>query len=143
MTGRWSKYRELPIAERRMVRHAWLILVAVRAGIWLLPFGRLRRILDRRLRRGSIDESSRMSVHSIVRAVKAVGRFVPGASTCLPQALAAQDLLARHGHDAELRLGVARSEEQRFRAHAWIECGGEVVIGERELKRFTPIEPHC
>ena len=48
--------------------------------------------------------------------------------TCLSVALTAEALLRQHGYDAELCLGAKR-EGGRFRAHAWIERGGAVVVG--------------
>lgn len=52
--------------------------------------------------------------------------YVPKA-TCLVQALAAQLLLTRHGHMADLQIGV--SQAKGFEAHAWLEFEGRVVLG--------------
>jgi Transglutaminase-like superfamily len=70
-------------------------------------------------------------------AVRLASRYVPGA-TCLPQALATHILLSRCGHQSCLHVGVASM--QKFEAHAWVECDGNVVVGEREkLDRFESI----
>lgn len=67
-------------------------------------------------------------------------RFVPGAS-CLTQALSGQILLARRGMISQVRIGVARDEQGRFIAHAWLVSEGRVVLGgaESNLQRFTPL----
>jgi hypothetical protein len=79
------------------------------------------------------------SVERIAWAVGAASRYVPTA-TCLSQALAAQVLLARHGHPASLRIGVARGAAGRLEAHAWIESRGRIVIGgTADLARYTPL----
>ncbi len=67
-------------------------------------------------------------------------RYVP-AATCLTQSLATKVLLSRQGHQASVRIGVARSEAGQFQAHAWVESNGRVVIGgpESHLKRYTPL----
>jgi hypothetical protein len=49
------------------------------------------------------------SVDCISWAVRAVSRFIPGASNCLVRALATQALLGRFGYRSELRIGVART----------------------------------
>jgi hypothetical protein len=67
------------------------------------------------------------------------GRLLSCASTCLTEAVVAQVMLARRGHPATLRIGVARSEEGRFEAHAWVESGGRVMIGGHELGRYAPL----
>lgn len=67
-------------------------------------------------------------VDAVGWAVETAARYVPKAN-CLPQALTAQVLLLRCGQPAAFRLGVGRDEHGRFEAHAWVECGGRVVVG--------------
>jgi hypothetical protein len=73
-------------------------------------------------------------------AVERAGRFVPGA-TCLVRALAAQAMLAREGAASTLCFGVGRGGGgNEFRAHAWLECAGRVVVGgDEDLSRFAPL----
>jgi hypothetical protein len=110
-----------------------------RIGLWVVPFRALQRVAERlaRPRSGSIDpppgEADRLGW-----AVASAARFVPWACG-LTQALAAKTLLARRGHPAEVRLGVARDEHGRFLAHAWVESSGRIVVGEHERERFTPL----
>ena len=47
-----------------------------------------------------------------------------------------QRLLSSSGHRGELHIGVAR-EGLRFAAHAWVECDGEVLVGEHERSSYT------
>jgi hypothetical protein len=48
---------------------------------------------------------------------------------CLPRALAAQSMLRRRGIASRLCLGVAR-DGRSLSAHAWVEIGEEIIIGE-------------
>jgi hypothetical protein len=75
-----------------------------------------------------------MPVEPAVWAVRAVAARVPRAS-CLTQAVAASLLLRRYGHEATLRLGVAR-RDRGLQAHAWVESGGRTVIGEPTAGTF-------
>jgi len=50
-------------------------------------------------------------------------------STCLAVALVAQSLLMRHGYESSFRIGVRRSEDRAFAAHAWLEREGRVIVG--------------
>jgi len=61
--------------------------------------------------------------------VSFVSRFVPFA-TCLPQALAAMFLIRSRGQYSDLKIGVAKGEGKDFRAHAWLETNGRIIIGE-------------
>jgi hypothetical protein len=63
---------------------------------------------------------------------------VPGA-TCLTQALAAQVLLAQSGYHSRIEIGVTKDDERHFRAHAWVVCGNEIVIGGAEVDRYVPL----
>jgi hypothetical protein len=60
---------------------------------------------------------------------------VPGTS-CLAEALVAEMLLRVTGHPSVLRFGMARDDEGRPEAHAWVESGDRVVVGGRELERY-------
>ena len=132
------KFARLPAADRRLLVEAALLLGALRVGLWLLPFRLVRRMADR-VSAGVAGDIGQLSVERIAWAVTAASRYLPGA-TCLPQALAAQALLGRHGYPAVLRIGVARGAAGRLEAHAWIESRGRIVIGgEADLARYTPL----
>ena len=124
----WSKFARLPLPERILVLRALLSLVWARVIISALPFSMVEKQPRVSLKQGA-------NAAAIVWAVKAVSRYIPGA-TCLVRALAAQRLLARNGHASELRIGVAKSAE--FQAHAWVESGGAVLVGGSDTA-YTPI----
>jgi Transglutaminase-like superfamily len=81
------------------------------------------------------------SVDRISWAVRAVSRFIPGASNCLVRALATQALLGRFGYRSELRIGVRKDPDGSLAAHAWLESAGATVIGEFALGDYVPLEP--
>jgi hypothetical protein len=118
---------------------AWLLVASIRLGLWVLPFGVVRRLVSRRVRcaPGPAGDGPR-SPEALVRAVRRVSRFVPCAS-CLTQALAAEVLLRRAGHTPRLRIGLRRDDAGTLRAHAWVELLGQVVLGDAEVEGFTPL----
>jgi Transglutaminase-like superfamily len=139
--GPFSRFLELSSADRRLLVKASLLLEVIKVGMRLLPFRILRRLLARAAgvptrRRQHGDYAS---VERVVWAVEAASRHTPGVKSCLNQALTAQVLLARRGHPALLRIGVARGQGGRFQAHAWVESGGETVVGRVGHERFTPL----
>jgi hypothetical protein len=74
-------------------------------------------------------------------AVAAASRVVPR-STCLVQALAANDLCHRYGYPAQVRLGARRADGGALEAHAWLELGEEVVVGgSQELAEYSVFRP--
>jgi hypothetical protein len=145
MRGWWrSKVRALrkfahsTAIEQRLVAKALVIVPLIRIALWLVPFRFVHRATGALLRRGR--GSSSLRVERIVWAVTAVTRRVPSA-TCLTQALAAAVLLPRYGHEATLRVGVAKREGGRLHAHAWVESGGAAVLGEPAPGEFRALPP--
>jgi hypothetical protein len=102
---------------------AWTVLLAADWGLRLLPFARLERLLA--LARGSRtpDEAA---VPRLVWATAAAARHHLYPMRCLPRALCLRWLLGRHGIEADLKIGVARSEAG-LDAHAWVERQGRPV----------------
>ena len=111
--------------ERSLLIEALWLVVTARVAMRTLPFTAVRRYLARRVPPGRAGVST---PEQIARAVKAVGRRIPG-TTCLTEAVAGHTMLQRHGHDAVLRIGVRRGDSATLDAHAWVECGGTVAIG--------------
>jgi hypothetical protein len=65
----------------------------------------------------------------IAWAIAVASRYVPRAQNCLVQALAAWTLLAGRHHAGLLHIGVTNGPDRRFRAHAWVEHDGKVLVG--------------
>jgi hypothetical protein len=112
-------------ADRRLLVEALGLIVAVRAGLRLLPFTAVRRCVS--LWAG-LTARAGCAPGRIVWAVGAVGSRIPG-TTCLVEALAADSMLRRRGHASALKVGVRRGAGLSIDAHAWVECCGTVVIG--------------
>lgn len=123
-------YRRLSRPQRRLAMKSIVLLAWVRLGLWLAPFRIVQRVCGH-FGRVSRRRGDRAGVHEIAWAVRLASRYVPQA-TCLVQALAAQILLGRHGHAGEVHIGVALDAKLGFRAHAWVESQGEVLVGGSE-----------
>jgi hypothetical protein len=134
------KLLRLPACERRLLFQAWLLLVVLRVGLWLVPFRTIQSLVFRLTARRQLIHTSNMAMERIGWAVTVASVYVPFA-TCLPQALAAQMLLRWHGYSAKVRIGVAHTEMRRLEAHAWVECAGQIVIGgsAETVARYTPL----
>lgn len=60
-------------------------------------------------------------------------------ASCLTQALAGWIMLSRHGAMSRVKIGVASPEQRGFSAHAWLECGGQVILGDIGLEPYNVI----
>ena len=135
--ARARRWIALPLAEQKLLLLAGVVVAHVRVTLWMLP----SRISLRLVRGIAEPHAGRLSItrpaaEDVTRAIEAVSRRIPQA-TCLTQAVAAQFLLRRYGYASRLCLGVTRSAQGAFAAHAWIEHDGHVVLGGAQSAGFT------
>ena len=73
-------------------------------------------------------------------AVGTMARRLPG-TTCLTRALTTMWLLEGSKIPAKLQIGVEPHSDVGFRAHAWVECQGKIVIGKLpHLGSYIPLD---
>ncbi len=131
------KFLHLTRGERRLLLRAVVLLLAIRLGLWMLSFQNLRGILERLKQQTTAFHTADSSLPDrIAWAVAVASHYVPGTSTCLAQALAAQVLLRAEGYPAHLTLGVAGGKETPLEAHAWVESQGKIVVGGAAHERY-------
>jgi hypothetical protein len=138
----WARFRALDAERRRLVIEAAVLLGFVRLGLRTLSLGRLRRALHS-CSRGR-RSGSRESLENIGWAVRAAARRFPAPRTCLMEALAADVMLRRRGYNSELHLGVRKTPDRAgpLDGHAWVACGGNVVVGFLEtLSDYARLSP--
>ncbi len=138
MRRKLARLRAMSGAERWLLADAVCSLAIARAVILAVPFRRIARWLDRTPR-----EPARVPDPSLTRAVRRAvmiaAHHVPWNAVCLPQAMAAKSMLARRGVASTLHLGLARKGAAELLAHAWLEAGGAIVVGESGRDAVTPI----
>mgnify|MGYP006307769163 CR=1 FL=1 len=130
-------------------------LALARRDRWLLVSAMVLVLLARILLRATGVDRTRWAVTGVARrlppwnpleeservswAVNTASNVAPVSTPCLVEAIAAQAMFERYDIDSMLRLGVAGGES--FRAHAWVEQDGEVVVGGHpDLEAFEPLE---
>ena len=132
----FRKFIRLPSRDRAVLARTVVTLAAARLAIWTLPFPASRRLLVGERKPGPPT----LTREQVRWAMAHAQRIVPRA-TCLPQALAAESLLARGGIDAEMQIGVMKTPTGQLTAHAWVESNGRVVVGDLPggLAAYTPL----
>lgn len=131
-----SRFRALPVERRRRLFSTVGLLVACRVTLAVGSTGQAQRLLERLAPTRGAESTS---PGDIAWAVETATTLLPGTGTCLPAALVATRLLAAHGHEATLHLGVAPTADG-IDAHAWVEHDGDVLVGDLpDLARFHPL----
>jgi hypothetical protein len=114
---------------------AWFWLGLAWLTLDILPFRLYRYLLNPALRKPSLrspefaPESCGETVQRVRGAVCSMARIVPWRVVCFHEGIAAQQMLRRAGAPAVLHYGVARSVPGEMRAHVWVTCGGQSVVG--------------
>jgi hypothetical protein len=137
---RLHRFLRLSASEQWFLIKAVFLLEAIKLTMWLVPFKVLRRLVDKAVRMPvGVRRSDHFSVDTIGRVVLLASIHTPGEKTCFVRALATQVLLTRRGYAGSLHIGVLKTDEGAFQAHAWVKCEGKVVIGGYELDRYTSL----
>ena len=125
MTADLRTLLAIPAVHRKLLIEAFVLAIAFRAGLRLLPFTAVRRCASRM---AGLQSNNACRTRDVVWAVEAISSRVPG-TTCLVEALSVECMLRRRGHAPALKIGVRRRAAMSIDAHAWVECSGAVVIG--------------
>ena len=133
-----AKFAKLTPAERVLVMRA---IAAVLRGVGAV---KLRSYRSLRRRISTVPpltaEPGALSMERMLQIISAVARRIPG-TTCLSNAIAARDLLARYGYACTLRIGVTLEETGGFLAHSWLEVDGKSVFGGTDSgSRYAALE---
>lgn len=129
------KLARLPARRRRIVLSSLVAVGVSRVSLAWLPFRVVEQVVARFVRPARREQQA--SADELAWAVTAVSSYVPRA-TCLVQAVALNELLRKHGHEGELRIGVAKDGD-RLSAHAWVVSGGRILVGERGSDAYAPL----
>lgn len=131
------KFVVLSRQEKWLYLNTAFWLLAVKVGLYLLPFERLRGWLahfdppDDKL----VDLEE---MRSIIQTIERIGQFLAPLRNCLLQALVGHRLLGRKGFNVQLKIGVLKHPGDQLAAHAWLEYQGRVILGDlRGLEQFA------
>lgn len=92
----------------------------------------------------SLAGRSKLEAFALVRQIDRACQHLPGTSRCLPRAVALCWLL--RPRPLTLLTVIAFSKVDRTGEdayHAWVECGGEVLIGHCDRSTYQPIMVLC
>jgi Transglutaminase-like superfamily len=123
------RFRALEPNARAVFLRAAVLLPLISVSLRLRGFRATQSSLQKRLTGAAsrlISQSSGPQEERTAltaRMVKAAAHRTWGSPQCLEQSLALWWLLGRQGISSSVRIGTRKSEE-KFEAHAWVECDG-------------------
>ncbi|WP_414564368.1 MULTISPECIES: lasso peptide biosynthesis B2 protein [unclassified Anabaena] len=130
--------KNLPLLLR-----TFIIMTMIRLGLKLLAWRNLHKLVGKIVSASpNIPKPDEIVWRRVVWAVEIVSQYMIPKPTCLARALVTHILLAQQGYRTDLRIGVAKTQQEKFEAHAWVEIQGQVIIGNsRNLSYFIPLPP--
>lgn len=139
--GRLSKFLRHDWAERCLLIEALAWLCWAKLLLLLVPFRwiapRLGKVMT--VSPPAISQPERELALKVSWAVQSAAAHVPLGFVCLPQAMAAKWMLRRRHLATTLYLGLARPNEIKFTAHAWLRAGDKILTGRAESFSHTTI----
>jgi hypothetical protein len=160
LVERAARFRRLPAHKRPYLLEVMLYLLAARLALCVIPFRWLTWFLERSPRRPQDTFTERRRIGASVRSAFTANRdeitgserarfrkkaqslinlaawFLPGETVCLPRAIAAQTFLRRLGIGTTLYYGAAILAERGLTAHAWLQDGNEVIVGQTDGQEY-------
>jgi Transglutaminase-like superfamily len=138
MLERLRRFRDLDPDARRLFLRASTLLLLIALSLRLRGFRATQLALQRHIsnprsgHRTPVDAHKAARVSLTVRMVRSAAYHFPGKASCLEKALALWWLLGRRGIASSVRIGT-RKVDDKFEAHAWVDCDGVALNEPEEL----------
>jgi hypothetical protein len=137
---RLRKFIALPAAEQALFLRTGGLLLIIAFSLRILSFRTVRQLLEQYARPELVQQEIDPTILArITRALAIMSRMLLGPDSCLIQALAARTLLSQYVQPSRLRLGVAKTEDGKLVAHAWVESGNNIIVGGNGRTQYTPL----
>ncbi|BDZ71687.1 lasso peptide biosynthesis B2 protein [Methanobacterium petrolearium] len=132
-----SSFIKLSSQDKMVAIESLFWVMEVRFMLWLFPFSFVQKRVQKIASYFSRSDM-KVPMNRIRFMIHMASRYVPRA-TCLVQALAGYILFSKYGYHTLIKIGVS-NEDGVFEAHAWLEYGENVVLGESEKDYKTILD---
>jgi len=141
----WRAFWRLKPNLQGFALESAVVLTLTWVGLRSLGFRRWQKLLNGLTPAASpisagISEPLLDRCRAMARVEQAVARRLPFQFNCLDQSVALWWMLRRRGVAAEIQIG-GRKDAADFKAHAWVEAGGNALPDGSEVHRhFAPFD---
>ena len=129
-------FLKLPSWEKKVALESLFWVIRIRFMLWMYSFPKVQKRVQEKAIGYNFTPDHVITMLRLRIMIMAASKYVPHA-TCLVQALAGHILFSKYGYNTSIKIGVL-TENGEFEAHAWLEHGENVVLGESE-KDFRTI----
>lgn len=141
MPSLYSKIRKVSSKDWGLFIKAIFWTGIARVLILLVPLKRFSFLLGTHMKVTPETAASENMVllRAVGIAITRASRFVPWRCKCYEQAIAAKIILRGYRLQTTLYYGVAKDQDKKLIAHAWVRSGDFIVTGQPGMKRFTVV----
>ena len=141
LVNKVNKFLKMSCTDKDILIGAFLLTGIIRFSILFVTFSKLAKLC------GKYDEESTYNLpdkqisigNKVGYLVYSVSKYTPWESKCLVKALTAQIMLRKKKISSTVYLGVAKDENKKLIAHAWLRCGKNIITGNDERYGFTTV----
>ncbi len=124
-----KSFIKLPGKEKKTVIEVVFLLLYGRI-LLLLPYKYMKQYFGNYNEVNSDSSLNLRELRRISRLIQKVGNLMPWKCTCLVNAITAKIMLRRRNIPATIFFGMAKDNDKKIAAHAWVKCGDIYVTGE-------------
>lgn len=144
MMLRIRKFSKLTFREQLCFSEALFLQLAVGLLLKVVPFRKIPGLFAGQGGTtdvsGPVSEVNGLTLEQVKQATWRAGRISPWKNKCLVQSLAARRMLNRRKIGSQLSLGLAKNQNNKVVAHAWLKSGDFEIIARdgdfQQLCRF-------
>ena len=136
-----NKFIYISGLEKRLLFKAVFLVLLIRFITFIFPFNIIKSFLSNLKSDKNSHSANRPLADRIRWAVDAVSNKIPFTKNCLIKSMSIHLLLVNYGYESTMHFGAAKDNENRLKAHAWIESEGKVFSSESELGYYTLLKP--
>lgn len=141
LMNKFVRFFDLKLEYKLLLTEAVLMLGISRILLLTLEFKKIPQHLGEHMKESpnELTESHFSKVKKVSWAVNIMSGHTFWQSKCLAQAMTAKVMLNRRNIKSTLYLGVAKDDEGKMIAHAWVKSCGVTLTGAKGMERFTVV----
>jgi hypothetical protein len=133
--------RRISIQDLGLFAEAWILLATARLTLVFIPFRKIAPKLGKNITEQLPFPTAEKVIYGqqdISIAIKRASLRSPWRTACFEQALAAKIMLKNRRIVSVIYFGVQKKKDVLL-AHAWLESGGMIVTGGKDISPFSVI----
>jgi hypothetical protein len=136
-----KKFNRLPQIEKKLFFEICFLKLFFGIITYILPFKFYRRFLgDYGIETSKFpDAAEKYFVKLIYRSLYRSSKYFPLFKKCLTKAIVAKYMLNKRGIRTTLYIGLAKNDQKKLIAHAWLKWGNNIITGRRGIENFKAI----